>query len=205
MSQPRRAQWQRKSRETEISVQVNLDGTGRTAIATPIGFLNHMLELMAFHAFLDLDLRVHKADTEVDWHHTNEDIGIVLGKAISEALGERKGIRRFGSGWAPMEDVLGHCVIDISGRGYFHMTLNGQPPADQEGYSLVMFEHFMESLTQRMGATVHVRIFKPQQSNADLHTVLETGFKSFGLALAAACRLDERRGDTVPSTKGIID
>src|SRR5208282_4009661 len=115
----RKAQVQRKSNETQIEGSINIDGTGKTKIKTPIGFLNHMLDLFAFHGYFDLELSV-TGDTHIDIHHTNEDIAIALGKAFKQALGEEKaGIKRFGSAFAPMEATVGRCVIDISGRGFF--------------------------------------------------------------------------------------
>src|SRR5208337_3382620 len=115
----RRADVERKSKETQIKVSLNVDGHGKIKIKTPIGFLDHMLELFAFHGYIDLDLSV-SGDTRIDIHHTNEDIGIVLGKAFKKALGEEKaGIKRFGYAFAPMEATVGRCVIDLSGRGFF--------------------------------------------------------------------------------------
>ena len=135
--QQRKATFERKSKETEIIIELNIDGKGKTKIKTPIGILDHMLELFAFHGFFDLTIQV-KGDTHVDIHHTNEDIGIALGKAFSKALGEKKGIRRFGSAFAPMESTLGHCVLDISGRGYFTLRADTKilPTIKaQEGYA----------------------------------------------------------------------
>lgn len=195
----RKTPFVRKSNETEISGLLNIDGRGDTRIKTQIGFLDHMLTLFAFHGFFDLTLTVQKADLEIDIHHTNEDIGIALGQTFKKALGEKQGIRRFGSGFAPMESTLGHTVIDISGRGYFsHNLTKGK---DQEGYSLSYLEHFLESFAKHLGATVIVQV---SGQSDDLHTNLETVFKSLGLALDQATQLEERR-DSVPSTKGIID
>lgn len=207
MSAPRTATFERKSRETEITAAVNLDGKGlcKIKINTPIGLLNHMLELFAFHGIFDLDLNVAKADTEIDIHHTNEDIGIVLGKTFRKALDEMKGIRRFGFGASPMESTVGKTVVDISGRGYFRMkTFYSNEPVTQEGYSYSDLEHFLESFAHNLGATINVRIEKPDD-NADLHTLMETVFKSLGLALKQAVEVDPRRDGEVPSTKGIID
>ena len=200
----RKANLERKSRETEIKADLNVDGKGKTKIKTQIGILDHMLELFAFHGYFDLDLNVEKADLEIDIHHTNEDVGIVLGKLFKKALGEKEGIRRFGSGFAPMEKTVGHTVVDISGRGYFTMNIEGDVSLikDQEGYSISYLEHFMESFAHGLGATIVVKITNPSE---DLHTCLETVFKSFGLALDQATQIDPRRAGTVPSTKGIID
>src|SRR3989338_3558818 len=136
MPKLRKAKLERKSKETIIKGELNIDGKGLSKIKTPIGILSHMLDLFAFHGFFDLSLEV-KGDTHIDIHHTNEDIGIALGKAFKQALGDdKKGIKRFGSGFAPMEDTLGHTVIDISGRGHFRMNLEGHDPSgDEKGYT----------------------------------------------------------------------
>ncbi len=220
----RKAPIQRKSKETQIEGSINVDGAGITKIKTPIGFLNHMLDLFAFHGYFDLDLSV-TGDTHIDIHHTNEDIGIALGNAFKEALGkEKSGIKRFGYAYAPMESTVGFCVIDISGRGYFSINTSGLKTAategadklyptmtqsidllkkqTQEGYTFSYFEHFMESFAHKLGATLSFTIQNPSD---DLHTNLETMFKSLGLALDQATTIDPRREGQVPSTKGIID
>ena len=195
------AKVERKSTETQIKAELNIDGNGTAKIKTHIGLLDHMLELFAFHGCFDLKLEVKKADLNIDSHHTNEDIGIVLGKAFKEALKDKVGIKRFGSAFAPMESTIGQSVVDISGRGY--MTLNAPAAANEaEGYSMDAFGHFLESFAHTLGATVYVKVENP---SADLHTNLETVFKSLGLALKQACELEPRRGKKVPSTKGIID
>ncbi len=196
----RKAQIERKSKETEIMVDLNVDGRGDSKIKTPIGLLNHMLELFAFHGFFDLALEV-KGDTHIDIHHTNEDIGIVLGKAFKKALDEKEGIKRFGSAFAPMEATLGHSVIDISGRGYFSFNIDAQP-TEGENYTLEYLTHFLESLAHQLGATLVVTVTNAK--GADLHTVTETVFKSLGMAFDQATQIDPRRKG-VPSTKGIID
>ena len=202
----RKAQFERKSKETQIKVELNIDGTGQTQINTPIKILDHMLELFAFHGFFDLNLEV-QGDTEIDIHHTNEDIGIVLGKAFKKALDEKEGIRRFGVGFSPMESTLGRSVVDISGRGYLKLQV-GRPAEnvpeikDQEDYAIKYLEHFMESFAHNLGATINILIENPDE---DLHTDIETVFKSLGQALDKATQIDPRRNGSVPSTKGIID
>lgn len=205
----RRAVLERKSNETQIKVELNVDGKGKAKIKTPIGLLSHMIELFTFHGFFDLNLEV-TGDTHIDIHHTNEDIGIVLGKAFKKALGEDKaGIKRFGSAFAPMEATLGHSVVDISGRGYFKMDVvsyEGQSLTDlknEEGYSIQHLEHFLESFAHQLGANIVVTV--KRDAAADLHTVMETIFKSLGMALDQATLVDPRREGNVPSTKGIID
>jgi imidazoleglycerol-phosphate dehydratase len=205
----RKAVLERKSNETQIKVDLNVDGAGQAKIKTPIGLLSHMIELFTFHGFFDLNLEV-TGDTHIDIHHTNEDIGIVLGKAFKKALGEDKaGIKRFGSGFAPMEATLGHSVIDISGRGYLKLDIvgyGGQSLPDlknEEGFSVQHLEHFLESFAHQLGANIIVTV--KRDSAADLHTVMETIFKSLGIALDQATTVDPRRQGKVPSTKGIID
>ena len=203
----RKAEIERKSKETEIKATLNIDGTGQVRIKTQIGLLDHMLELFAFHGYFDLELTVPKADLEIDIHHTNEDIGIVLGKLFKKALGEMHGIRRFGAGFSPMESTLGRTVIDLSGRGYLKLQIGQlgqvyQEIKDQENYSLKYLEHFLESFAHGLGATINIIIENPDE---DLHTNIETVFKSLGLALDQATQLDPRRKKTIPSTKGIID
>ena len=204
----RKAQLERKSNETEIKAELNIDGRGQTKIKTPIGILDHMLELFAFHGFFDLNLEV-KGDTHIDIHHTNEDIGIVLGKAFKKALDEKTGIKRFGCAFAPMEDTLGQSVVDISGRGHLKISFTDAvqirvPLEDSpDGYSFKHLEHFLDSFAKNLGANIIVTIQNPT-SMADLHTVMETVFKSLGMALDQATQIDPRRKG-IPSTKGIID
>ena len=203
----RTASIERKSRETEIKADVNVDGSGKANISTQIGLLDHMLELFTFHGFFDLNINVQKADLEIDIHHTNEDIGIVLGKLFKKALDEKQGIKRFGCGFSPMESTLGRTVLDISGRGYLKLQIGqlGQtwnPVKDQENYSIKYLEHFLESFAHGLGATINIIIENPDE---DLHTNVETVFKSLGIALDQATTIDPRRKGEVPSTKGIID
>ncbi|MCB9721788.1 MAG: imidazoleglycerol-phosphate dehydratase [Candidatus Omnitrophica bacterium] len=199
----RSATLERKSKETEIRAELNIDGSGKTRIKTQIGILDHMLELFAFHGFFDLNLEVQKADLEIDIHHTNEDIGIVLGKVFRKALDEMHGIKRFGTGFSPMEGTLGRTVIDISGRSFLQINCADiDKIKDQENYSMKYLEHFLESFANGLGATMNVTIENP---DADLHTNIETVFKSMGQALDQATGIDPRREGVVPSTKGIID
>ncbi|HOW36264.1 MAG TPA: imidazoleglycerol-phosphate dehydratase [Candidatus Omnitrophota bacterium] len=200
----RKAQLERKSKETEIKIVLNVDGQGKSKIKTNVGILDHMLELFSFHGFFDLDIEVKKADLNVDIHHTNEDVGIVLGKAFKEALGEKEGIKRFGFACVPMEATLADCIIDISGRGFFKLTIDGaHPPSrEQDGYAFTYLEHFFESFAHTVGATIHIRM---RNVSDDLHTNLESVFKAFGLALDTATRIEPKRKSIVPSTKGIID
>jgi imidazoleglycerol-phosphate dehydratase len=204
----RKAKLERKSNETEIVAELNIDGTGKTKIKTNIGILDHMLDLFAFHGCFDLTLEVKKADLKIDIHHTNEDIGIVLGKLFKKALGEeRAGIKRFGAGAVPMENTLGKCIIDVNGRGHLSLKIGyNDPPYPVmnaiDGYAFSYLEHFLESFVKNLGATLHAKINYPSE---DLHTNLETIFKALGLAIDEATTIDKRKEGKVPSTKGIID
>ncbi len=200
----RKAKFERKTTETEIKVDVNIDGKGIRKIRTQIGLLDHMLELFTFHGFFDLNLEVKKADLKIDIHHTNEDVGIVLGKAFNKALGEKKaGIKRFGVGFAMMESTLSRCVIDICGRAHLTFDVPEQKSIKkEEGYTIIHFEHFLESFAKGIGATINIKIENP---NADLHTTLEAAYKSLAIALDQATMVDLRRKGKTPSTKGLID
>lgn len=202
----RTATVERKSKETHIKVKLNIDGRGdRTDIKSGLAFLDHMLELFAFHGLFDLELEVVKSDTGIDIHHTNEDIGIVLGKAFKQALGDKAGIRRFGSAGAPMEATIARCILDISGRGYFKLNMDQDKVVkikENEEYSMSYLEHFMESFAHSLGVTISMTV---QNVSDDVHTNVEAVFKALGLALDQATQVDPRREGIVPSTKGIID
>jgi imidazoleglycerol-phosphate dehydratase len=187
----------RKTRETDITVILNIDGEGKAKIRTDIGVLDHMLELFAFHGFFDLEIKA-KGDFKIDAHHTNEDVGIVLGEAFKKALGGKKGIRRFGFAQVTMEEVLANVVLDINGRGFLIFP---KISISQEGYELQDAAHFLESFAKHLGVNLNVKVDSP---SSDLHTTLEPVFKALGLALDQATSLDPRRKG-VPSTKGVID
>lgn len=188
----------RKTKETDITVKLNIDGSGKVKIDTGIGILDHMLELFAFHGLFDLEISA-KGDLKVDMHHTNEDIGIVLGEAFKKALGDKKGIRRFGSASVPMEEVVADVVVDISGRGFFKEI--GKGMAGNKEYSLVYANHFFEALAKKVGMNLSIKL---TGTNVDLHTNLEPVFKALGIALDQATQIDPRRKG-IPSTKGVID
>ncbi len=196
----RKAKVIRKTKETEIKVILNIDGRGSSAIETGIGILDHLLELFAFHGFFDLEIRA-KGDLRVDTHHTNEDIGIVLGQAFREALGAKKGIKRFAFAYVPMEDVLTRVVVDISGRSFFKFDTDKEVVLEKEGYHFSDAQHFLEAFTKNLGMHLHLRV---EPVSLDLHTLLEPVFKALGLALDEATQIDRRR-KSIPSTKGIID
>lgn len=199
----RKATKERKTKETDITVTLNIDGTGEAKIDTGIGILDHMLELFAFHGLFDLEI-IAKGDFKIDIHHTNEDIGIVLGGAFKEALGDKKSIRRFGSASVPMEEVTASVAVDISGRGSFKLLIRetySEPKDKKEEYKLNDAEHFFESFAKHLGMNLNIKI---ENVSPDLHTTLEPVFKAFGIALDQATQIDPRRKG-VPSTKGIID
>ncbi|RKY31558.1 MAG: imidazoleglycerol-phosphate dehydratase [Candidatus Omnitrophota bacterium] len=194
----------RSTKETEITVRLNIDGTGKTRIKTGIGLLDHMLELFGFWGHFDLEIFTSKADMEIDIHHANEDVGIVLGQAFKEALGDKKSINRIGSASAPMENVTACVTVDISGRGSLKINMpNGafEYHQAQEGYEFKYLEHFLDSFSKQLGMNLNIKLENPSK---DLHTTLEPVFKALGISLDLATQIDPRRKG-VPSTKGVID
>jgi len=189
----------RKTKETDITVKLNIDGEGQAKINTGIGILNHMLELFAFHGLFDLEINAN-GDLKVDIHHTNEDIGIVLGDAFKKALGDKKGIKRSSFASVPMEDVVANVSVDISGRGFFK-SLSNPSAKGEAGYSFTYANHFFEAFAKKLGMNLNIHLFS---TNPDLHTNLEPIFKALGKALDEATQIDPRRKG-VPSTKGVID
>ncbi len=201
----RTAAVKRKTKETDITVTLNIDGKGKSKIDTGIGILDHMLELFVFHGLFGLNIAA-KGDLKVDIHHTNEDIGIVLGQAFKKALGDKKGIKRFGYASVPMEEVVANVTVDISGRGLLKLRVDQHKATQQqimgsEGYELKDAEHFFESFAKHLGMNLNIVIC---DANRDLHTTLEPVFKALGLALDLATQIDPRRKG-IPSTKGVID
>lgn len=195
----RKAEIKRKTKETNIIVKLNIDGAGKSKINTGIGILDHMLELFAFWGYFDLELMA-QGDLKVDIHHTNEDIGIVLGQAFKDALGSKKGIKRIGFAFVPMEEVIGGVVLDINGRGYFQGA-PALPPERESGYSFTDVEHFFDSFAKQLGMNLNIKI---ENASADFHKNLEPIFKALGIALDCATQVDPRRKG-IPSTKGVID
>jgi len=198
MKKMRKAKISRKTRETEISISLNLDGTGKAKINTPFPFLNHMLELVARHGLMDLTVAA-KGDIEVDAHHTIEDLGIVFGQAIARALGKKEGIVRYGHAIVPMDEARTMVSLDISGRPYLEYesarTLRDVKIKD---FDTSLVEHFFRGLVNHAGITLHIEDYQPGE---DPHHILEAEFKAFARALREAVRRDPRvKG--VPSTKG---
>lgn len=195
----------RKTRETDITVKLDIDGKGTSKINTGIGILDHMLDLFAFHGFFDLDIDA-KGDLNIDIHHTNEDIGIVLGEAFKKALGKKQGIKRFGFFSVPMEEVVAVVTVDISGRGSYKMIAGTMKvarvvPEQEDGYEFKDTEHFFEAFAKHLGMDLNIKV---DPISRDLHTTLEPIFKALGIALDQATQIDPRRKG-VPSTKGVID
>ncbi|MCM8790833.1 MAG: imidazoleglycerol-phosphate dehydratase HisB [Candidatus Omnitrophica bacterium] len=200
-SKARNALIKRKTTETDISGKLVIDGKGVSDIKTGIGFLDHMLTLFAFHGLFDLMLKA-KGDLNVDIHHTNEDVAICLGKAFREALGECRGIRRYGSKEVPMDMAAAKVMIDIGGRYAFSWRApkydNTLQPA--ENYSIEDGRDFLDTFAKNANINLHVDIY----AGHDTHHVLEAVFKAFGIALDEATQIDARRKG-IPSTKGTID
>ncbi len=192
----RKSTIKRNTRETQIRMDLNLDGRGRYRIATPIPFLDHMLSVMAKHGLLDLDIKA-KGDTEVDYHHTVEDLGIVLGDAIKKALGTKGGIQRFGSAVVPLDESLASVAVDLSGRPYLVYQVDLGNKRKIKNFDGYLIEHFFEALSTHAGMTLHITV--PYGGNP--HHILEAVFKAFGKALEAATRFNPRMKG-VPSTKG---
>jgi imidazoleglycerol-phosphate dehydratase len=204
----RKAVIKRRTKETDITIKLNIDGAGKSKINTGIGILDHMLELFAFHGLFDLEISC-RGDLKIDKHHTNEDIGIVLGQVFKKALANKTGIRRFGSSSVPMEEVVANAVVDISGRGSFISkmkqagTIYSSKLFDKESgdYNFGDAEHFFDSFAKHLGMNLIVKV---EPVSDDIHKTLEPIFKALGLALDQATQIDPRRKG-IPSTKGVID
>lgn len=194
----RKAEIKRATAETDIVLKINLDGKGVSKIDSGCGFLDHMLTLFAKHAKFDLTVKC-KGDVGVDYHHTTEDIGIVLGSAISNALGDKKGISRYGSTILPMDEALILSAIDLSGRGFFVRELN-IPSSKVGDFDTELAEEFFQAFSRTAGATLHVR----QLSGSNSHHIIEGMFKSVARSLRQAVSLDAKSKDEIPSTKGVL-
>lgn len=194
----RQAQISRKTNETDIKLALNLDGNGIAKIDTGCGFLNHMLELFAKHARYDLEISC-KGDINVDFHHTTEDVAIVLGKAFNEALGDKKGICRYGDIILPMDEALILCAVDISGRGesYYDLKIPSYKVGD---FDTELVEEFLRAFARDAGVTLHTK----QLSGANSHHIIEGAFKALARALSKATEINEKYKNEVPSTKGVL-
>jgi imidazoleglycerol-phosphate dehydratase len=188
----------RKTHETDIDVAIDLDGTGQYDIATGIGFLDHMVEQFSRHSLIDVKLHVD-GDLHVDQHHTVEDSAIALGEAILQALGEKRGITRYGQAYSPMDETLARVALDISGRPYLVWKAGFSQPRLGE-MDTELFEHWFHSISQAAGITLHIELLYGQNN----HHIVEAIYKGFARAMRAAVEIDPRKGDAVPSTKGML-
>ncbi len=194
----RTATVQRKTSETSIKVEVNLDGTGNYEVSTGIGFLDHMLEQLSRHSLIDLKVKT-VGDLHVDQHHTTEDTGIAIGEAVLKALGDKKGITRYGHAYAPMDETLTRCALDISGRPWLVFKAEfGMPRLGEWDTELI--EHWFHSFAQAAGITLHVE----NLYGSNNHHVVESCYKALARALRVAVEIDPRKSDAIPSTKGML-
>ena len=187
---------ERKTRETDIRVEVNLDGTGTYDISTGIGFLDHMVEQFSRHSLIDVTMKVD-GDLHIDQHHTTEDSALALGQALADALGDKGGIGRYGEAHSPMDETLSRVVVDISGRPY--MVWKARFTQEKLGeWDTELIEHWFHSVSQTAGLTLHIQ----QLYGTNNHHICESIYKGFARAMRQAVELDARKGDAVPSTKG---
>ncbi len=194
----RQASVERKTKETSVAVTVNLDGTGVYDVETGIGFLDHMIEQFSRHSLIDVTLRA-KGDLHIDYHHTTEDTGIALGEAVSEALGERRGIVRYGAATIPFDETLTRVSLDASNRPY--LIWNVEIPADKLGeFDTELFKEWFQAFAHGAGITLHVENVYGRNS----HHIVESCFKGLARSLRQAIEIDLRQVDAVPSTKGVL-
>ena len=199
MSLLRKAEIQRKTNETEISIFLNIDGKGNSNIDTGVPFLDHMLHQISSHGLFDLNIKA-KGDIEIDDHHTNEDVGIALGKAFSKSLGDRKGINRFGHFLAPLDEALIQVTLDCSGRP--HLSYNLKIQSSKIGsYDTELVREFFIAFVNNSGITLHIN----QLQGVNAHHIVEASFKAFSRAMRMATEIDFRRSETIPSSKGMLE
>ena len=195
---PRIASVHRTTGETDVHVTINLDGTGICKVSTGIPFLDHMLHQIASHGLYDLDIQA-KGDLEIDDHHTNEDVGITLGQALFQALGNKKGIVRFGNFLAPLDEALVQVALDFSGRP--HLSYGLEIPTQRVGtYDTQLVREFFVALVNHSQMTLHIR----QLDGINSHHIIEATFKAFARAMRIAVEIDPRRTETIPSSKGVL-
>jgi imidazoleglycerol-phosphate dehydratase len=195
----RSAQISRKTNETKVELSINLDGSGRASAHTGVGFFDHMLDLLSRHSLIDLDVTA-EGDLHVDQHHTVEDVGIVLGQAVEKALGDKRGIHRYGSATVPMDESLATVTLDLSGRPafVFNATFSG---ATIGNFPVELVEEFLKALATTARMNLHVNV----AYGSNNHHIAEAIFKATARALRQAVEIDPRRGDGVPSTKGSLN
>lgn len=193
----REAKKVRKTLETEVKIELKLEGTGKREISTPIKFFTHMLEQFSAHGGFDLKIDVQSHDK--DNHHVVEDVALTLGEAFKEALGDKKGINRYGSFILPMDEALSLAVIDLSGRAFSNVDVAIKDEKTSD-FETVLLAHFFNSFAQASLSTIHIKLLE----GTDTHHIIEAVFKSFARALSQACAIDECKKDIIPSTKGIL-
>jgi imidazoleglycerol-phosphate dehydratase len=194
----RRAQIERRTKETHIAVEMDLDGTGAYDVRTGIGFLDHMLEQLSRHSLIDLKLAA-KGDLHIDFHHTTEDTGIVIGEAVSRALGDRAGIVRYGDALIPMDETLTRVALDCSNRPYLIWKVNFTRPKLGE-MDTELFKEWFQAFAQAAGVTLHIETLYGENN----HHIVESCYKGLARALRQAIALDPRKADAIPSTKGVL-
>jgi imidazoleglycerol-phosphate dehydratase len=194
----RQAQVNRKTLETQIEVRLNLDGTGKSSLATGVGFFDHMLDQVARHGMLDLEIKA-KGDLHIDAHHTVEDVGITLGQALAQAIGDKKGVRRYGHAYVPLDEALSRVVIDLSGRPGLEYAVDYARGLVGE-FDIDLVYEFFQGFVNHAQVTLHIDNLKGRNA----HHQAETIFKAFGRALRMAVELDPRASGVLPSTKGSL-
>jgi imidazoleglycerol-phosphate dehydratase len=194
----RKGRIERRTKETDIAVEVNLDGEGKSEISTGIGFLDHMLDQLARHSLIDLSCKA-KGDLHIDYHHTTEDTGIAIGQAVAAALGERVGINRYGEATIPMDETLTRVVLDASNRAYliWKVTFSRDKLGEMD---TELFKEWFQAFAQNAGLTLHVENLYGENN----HHIVESCFKALARALRQAIEIDPRKSDSVPSTKGTL-
>ena len=194
----RKGKVERKTKETSIKVVVDLDGTGKYKVSTGIGFLDHMLEQLARHSLMDLEVEA-KGDLHIDFHHTTEDTGIAIGEAVAKALGDLKGINRFGAAVIPMDETLSRVTLDVSKRPYLIWKVKFSKPklGDMDSE---LFKEWFQAFAQNAGLTLHVENLYGENN----HHIIESCYKGLARALRQAIEIDSRKADAVPSTKGVL-
>jgi len=194
----RKASLDRKTTETQIAVSINLDGTGAYDVKSGVGFLDHMLELLARHSLIDIKVRA-KGDTHIDFHHTTEDTGIALGQAFAKALGDRKGIRRYADCFLPMDEALTRAAIDVSGRPFLIWKVEFARPKIGE-FDTKLVREWFQAFAMNAGVTLHVQTLYGD----NCHHIAESCFKALARVLRGAIEIDPRQKDRIPSTKGSL-
>ncbi len=194
----RTATIERKTKETSVKATVNLDGKGIYNVSTGIGFLDHMMEQLSRHSLVDITIEA-KGDLHIDYHHTTEDVGITLGEAVNKALGERRGITRYGSAYAPMDETLTRVALDISGRPYFIWKVSFSKPKLGD-MDTELFREWFQAFAFNSGMTLHIENLYGENN----HHIVESCYKALARSLRDAISIDPRKSDDIPSTKGVL-